>query len=205
MSFVEAAYQTFTTLAFVAPDVTIPRIAEQIAADLDGREINQLTDMDINVWQTPEGTPFVDGTRLLYDRQDLLNVPVVLTSRKQDEPEVKKGKGYKDAQWEAEVRKSLANKKKGSAPTSLSKQDQALVDAQLKKESEIRHKVNVLKYRLERGLRLVHCLVASQVEEVKTHMSSLVELLLRGAFGKAVNLVGSVSFTAFVVSHHIYC
>lgn len=113
---------------------------------------------------------------------------------------MKKGKGYKDAQWEAEVRKSLANKKKATTGPVLSKQDAALVEAQLKKEVEIRAGVNTLKARLDRGLRLVHCLVASRVEEVKLHMSSLVELLLHGGFGKAVDLVGSASFEAFVVS-----
>ncbi|THH23082.1 hypothetical protein EUX98_g8100 [Antrodiella citrinella] len=181
-SFADAAYQAFTTIAFVAPDVTVPRIAEQIGTDLNGPEVNQLTDVDISIWQTPEGTAFVD----------------VLASKKQEEPEMKKGKGYKDAQWEAEVRKSLASKKKTTAPV-LSKQDAALVEAQLKTESDIRARVNTIKARLSRGLRLVHCLVVSQVDEVKLYMSSLVELILRGAFGKAVNVVGSASFETFVV------
>lgn len=128
----------------------------------------------------------------------------VLSTKKQEEPEQKKGKGYKDAQWEAEVRKSLASKKKTTGPATLSKQDAALVAAQLKLESTIRSRVNTLKARLERGLRLVHCLVASQVDEVKLHMSSIVELLLRGGFGKAIALVGSTSFEAFVVWRSTY-
>ncbi|KAH8103551.1 armadillo-type protein [Cristinia sonorae] len=184
-SFADAAYQAFITIAFVAPEATVPRIAEQIGADLDGKELNQLTDTDISIWQTPEGTAFVD----------------VLSTKIQTDTEPKKGKGYKDAQWEAEVRKSLANKKKATAAPTLSKQDAALVEAQLKKESEIRARVNALKARLERGLRLVHCLVASQVDEVKLHMSSLVDLLLLGGFGMAVQLIGSASFKAFVDLH----
>lgn len=48
-----------------------------------------------------------------------LTAMIVLANKKTDEPEQKKGKGYKDAQWEAEVRKSLANKKKASGPVTL--------------------------------------------------------------------------------------
>ncbi|TCD64479.1 translational activator of GCN4 [Steccherinum ochraceum] len=181
-SLAEAAYKAFTTIAFVAPEVTVSRIAEQATADLNAHEINQLSETDINIWRTPEGTAYVD----------------VLAAKKQDVPEVIKGKGYKDAQWEAEVRKSLANKKKATSGPTLSKQDAALVEAQLKKESGIRASVDTLKARLMRGLQLVHCLVAARVEEVKLHMSSLVNLLIEGGFGRAVQLVGSASFDAFV-------
>lgn len=122
----------------------------------------------------------------------------MLSNKKTDEP-VKKGKGYKDAQWEAEVRKSLATKKQASSGT-LSKQDQALVQAQLEKEAVIRKRVEGLKSRLERGLALVRSLVKSNAEELKTHVSSLVSVLLSGAFGNAaVSLVGENSFKTYLV------
>lgn len=62
-SFADAAYRAFTTAAFVAPDVVVPRIAEQVARDLSGQEVEQLTESDLNIWQTPEGTAYVDGRR----------------------------------------------------------------------------------------------------------------------------------------------
>lgn len=123
---------------------------------------------------------------------------VVLAGKKQPELE-KKGKGAKDAQWEAEVRQSLANKKKAAGTPVLSKQDAALVDAQLKKEAIIRERVNAMKARLERGLQLIHSLVSAQVEELKKHLSTVVDLLLIGGFGKAVRLVGSTAFDRYLV------
>lgn len=122
----------------------------------------------------------------------------VLANKKTDEP-VKKGKGYKDAQWEAEVRKSLATKKQASG--TLSKQDQALVQAQLEKEAAIRKRITSLKNRLERGLAFVRSLVKSSAEELKAHVSSLVNVLLSGAFGNAAaSLVGEDSVRTYLVS-----
>ena len=115
------------------------------------------------------------------------------------EPE-KKGKGYKDAQWEAEVRKSLANKKKASGgPATLSKQDLALVQAQLEKEAVIRMRVNEIKAKLERGLHFIQSIIHARTEELNTHISSIVRLLLDGGFGTAVELVGHASFGYYLV------
>lgn len=122
---------------------------------------------------------------------------VVLALKKSEEPQ-KKGKGYKEAQWEAEVRKSLANKKKATAPV-LSKQDAALVQAQLEKESIVRRRVGVLKSRLERSFSLVRSLVATKISEVHSHLSSIVDILLRGAFGPSSALTGTLAFETYLV------
>jgi len=34
---------------------------DQLKADLDPIILNSLTDLDYGIWQTPEGTTFVDG------------------------------------------------------------------------------------------------------------------------------------------------
>ncbi|KAI0077211.1 ARM repeat-containing protein [Panus rudis PR-1116 ss-1] len=180
-SFLEASYRAVTTLAFVAPEIVIPRIVERISADLDPTDVNALTDTDMGIWSTPEGTTFID----------------VLANKKKDEPE-KKGKGAKDAQWEAEVRQALANKKKAAGAPVLSKQDAALVQAQLEKEAGIRKRVNLLKARLERGLNLVHALVDARVDELRVHLSHVIEVMLTGVFGKAVSLVGSRPFEVYL-------
>ncbi|PSR76114.1 hypothetical protein PHLCEN_2v8664 [Hermanssonia centrifuga] len=181
-SFVEGSYRAVTTLAFVAPEIVTPRIVDQVRSDINAKEINSLTDLDLAIWATPEGTAYLD----------------VLANKKVDEPETKKGKGYKDAQWEAEVRKSLANKKKTSGPVTLSKQDLALVQAQLQKEAVIRKRVETIKSRLRRGLHFVHSLVKAQSDELRNHVSSIGSLLLEGAFGKAVTLVGSQAFDEYL-------
>ena len=120
----------------------------------------------------------------------------MLSSKKKEEPQ-KKGKGYKDAQWEAEVRKSLANKK-GATPA-LSKQELALVEAQLEKEKIIRQRVATIKAKLERGLHLVHHVAQAGVEEIRSYLSAMTALLLQGAFGKAVALVGFSAFERYLV------
>ncbi|THG98438.1 hypothetical protein EW026_g3754 [Hermanssonia centrifuga] len=181
-SFVEGSYRAVTTLAFVAPEIVTPRIVDQVRSDINAKEINSLTGLDLAIWATPEGTAYLD----------------VLANKKVDEPETKKGKGYKDAQWEAEVRKSLANKKKTSGPVTLSKQDLALVQAQLQKEAVIRKRVETIKSRLRRGLHFVHSLVKAQSDELRNHVSSIGSLLLEGAFGKAVTLVGSQAFDEYL-------
>ena len=60
----------------------------------------------------------------------------MLASKKPAPAATSKGKGAELDKWDAEVRKSLANKKAG-AGKALSKADQAAVDAQLKKEVRV--------------------------------------------------------------------
>ncbi|OJT01635.1 Translational activator GCN1 [Trametes pubescens] len=179
--FVQAGYRAITTLAFVAPGAVLPKVIDQVRRDLKAENIHSLTDDDLGIWATPEGQTYVD----------------VLASKK-DDAIVKKGKGYKDAQWEAEVRKSLASKK-ASATGILSKQDQALVQAQLEKEAVIRQQVNTTKARIEQGLQLVRSLVEARVEELHGFVSTIAALLREGAFGKAVTLVGHASFETYLV------
>lgn len=195
--FAEAAYRAVTTLALVSPEVIVPRIVEKIAFDLNPEECNALSDDDLGIWSTPEGTTFVDGTYLINATLSSLTIGPVLASKKTEEPQ-KKGKGYKDAQWEAEVRKSLASKKKAAAPV-LSKQDAALVKAQLEKEAIVRRRVGVLKSRIERSFRLTRSLVDTKISEVYSHLSSIVGVLLRGGFGRSSVLTGSAAFETYLV------
>lgn len=59
--FEEASYRAISVLAFVSPEVILPRVVEQLRADINPETINALTDLDLGVWATPEGTTFVDG------------------------------------------------------------------------------------------------------------------------------------------------
>ena len=61
--YAKACYSAITTLAFVAPDVVLPRVMEQLRADLSA-DISSLTDLDLDIWNTPEGQTFVDGAFL---------------------------------------------------------------------------------------------------------------------------------------------
>jgi hypothetical protein len=39
----------------------VPRVVEQLKADIDPASINALTDDDLAIWKTPEGQTYVDG------------------------------------------------------------------------------------------------------------------------------------------------
>ena len=110
----------------------------------------------------------------------------------------KKGKGYADAKWEAEVRQKLNAK---NAQVTLSKKDQALVNEQLRKEAETRKRVSKIKAELEHGLELVHSLSSANVEEFRTYAPQTFSILLLNAFTEAsVALVGDKPFNTFLVS-----
>ena len=109
----------------------------------------------------------------------------------------KKGKGYADAKWEAEVRQKLNAKK---TQVTLSKQDQALINEQLLKEAEIRKHVSSIRAKLEHGLELVHSLSSANVAEFRVHAPQIASILLLNAFNKASEaLVGDKPFNTFLV------
>ncbi|KAJ8518630.1 hypothetical protein ONZ45_g4322 [Pleurotus djamor] len=177
--FSDACYRAITTLTFISPADIVPKLIVQLQSDLDPIPIQNLTDLDFGVWGTPEGTTYID----------------VLATKKDDEP-VKKGKGAKMAQWEADVRKSLANKKPANG--SLSKQDQVAVQAQLEKEQKIRQAVLAIKVNLERGLHIIHSLVDVNPSEFNPYISAVAALLVDGALDKGAVLVGQKAFDAYM-------
>ncbi|OJA10082.1 hypothetical protein AZE42_06300 [Rhizopogon vesiculosus] len=178
--FGDASYRAMSSLAFVCPEVVLPKVIDQLRADIDSSTINALSEAEFGIWDTPEGTTYVD----------------VLSSQKAEEGP-KKGKDADIARWEAELRKSLANKK-GAAPAALSKQAQALVQAQLDKEAIVRQRVATIKLNLQRGLSYVQSLAAIDVPELRMHVSFTVSLLLEGTMGPGSRLVGSQAFEAYL-------
>ena len=109
----------------------------------------------------------------------------------------KKGKGYADAKWEAEVRQKMNAK---NTQVTLSKQDRALVNEQLKKEAGIRKRVSGIKAKLEHGLELIHSLSSANVEEFCAYAPQIASVLVLNAFTEASEaLVGDKAFNTFLV------
>ncbi|KAL0955554.1 hypothetical protein HGRIS_001793 [Hohenbuehelia grisea] len=179
--FAEASFRALTTLAFVSPEAVVPRAIKQLNVDMDAAVLNSLTELDLGVWNTPEGTAFID----------------VLASKKSDNTQVTKGKDAKMAKWEADVRKSLATKKAVSTGT-LSKQDQAAVSAQLEKELAIRQRVVTIKANLERGLHMVGSLVKAGVQEFREAIAEVAGLVVDAALGKGAILAGGLAFETYL-------
>ena len=110
----------------------------------------------------------------------------------------KKGKEAAIAKWENEVRSSL--KQKATVNATLSKQDQALVDAQLKKEAGTRSLVNSIRNSGKRGLGLIQSIVASNVDQFRPLLSGVMELLITGVIKYASPLLGPDTYQAYLVS-----
>ena len=110
----------------------------------------------------------------------------------------RKGKNAAIEKWEAELRKALESKK-GAPAKALSKQDQALVNAQLAKEDAIRSNIDRVKSEMTSGLVMVKSLVAAGVEELSAHIAPIAKLLLDGALKKGSVLVGPYAFETYLV------
>lgn len=78
-----AALSAGTTLTFIEPDTVLPRLLKQVQQDLDTLRLGALTDTDLAIWRTEEGTTYVDGMRSCYWNciQDLNINPLLFSSR----------------------------------------------------------------------------------------------------------------------------
>ncbi|KAG6815998.1 hypothetical protein H0H93_008704 [Arthromyces matolae] len=180
--FAEAGYNAVGTLAFVAPEEVLPRLIDQLRSDMDQDVVNALTESDFGIWETPEGTTYVD----------------VLTSKGETKTTIK-GKDAELAKWDEETKRNIASKK-AAASKSLTKQQQALVDAQLKQEAKVRQHVVDVQARLFRGLRIVRSLVRSGVEEFRNQISLVASLILKAPLGRGSILVGEEAFQTYLVN-----
>ena len=109
-----------------------------------------------------------------------------------------KGRDYEISKWEEEIRKSLATKK--ATAVTLTKQQQALMQAQLEKEAKTRQHVQDICANLTRGLHLVRSIVTAGVDEFHSYMTSVLSLLLNGALSRGSFLVGSIAFETYLAS-----
>lgn len=122
---------------------------------------------------------------------------LVLSSSKEEQRPTK-GKEASIAKWEEEIRKSIAAKKATGA--TLTKQQQAAVNAQLATEAKIRENVAQIQRNLQRGLHLIQTIVVAGSDELKLHVSALIGLLLNGPLRRGSFLVGELAFETYLVS-----
>ncbi|KAL4880474.1 armadillo-type protein [Aspergillus karnatakaensis] len=154
-------------LAFVAPDVMVSQLVNQIKEDLDVSRASKITPTDAAIARTPEGTMFVD---------------VLNTKSKQTFD--KNTKDYDILKWEQEMRAHLAQKQ-GEKPKKLTADEQAKVRAQLAKEAKIREEVLREVKRIERGSGIIQGLAAGPAIEaddwINPALTSLLALSKAGA------------------------
>jgi hypothetical protein len=185
-----AAYNAAAELAFVAPDVMTLRVVNLIEQDLDPKQLDNIGPTEAAIFRTPEGTAFVD----------------VLAKKSHEYVPNKNTKDYDTLKWEEELRTQLA-KKKGQQKK-LTPEENAKVNAQLKKESAIRVQVKHLEARLSRGIGMVRSLATGPPTEAQLWMGPAVTALIHVIVAGAGLITGDAAAQTYMllaekVSHRI--
>ncbi|RYP67071.1 hypothetical protein DL769_005859 [Monosporascus sp. CRB-8-3] len=173
-----AACKAAADLAFVAPEVMTPRIIELVRADLAATGLTEIGPVEAAIFRTPEGTAFID---VLAKKQALPN---------------KNTKDYDTLKWEEELRSQLAQKK--GTQKKLTADEQAKVNAQLKKESEIRRSVQQIEARLMRGIGIIKSLATGPPTEANLWMGPCIGALLEAIEAGACLITGDAAPLAYL-------
>ncbi|EMR65229.1 putative translational activator gcn1 protein [Eutypa lata UCREL1] len=173
-----AACKAAADLAFVAPEIMTPRIIQLIRSDLSTTDLQDIGPVEAAIFRTPEGTAFID---VLAKKQALPN---------------KNTKDYDTLKWEEELRSQLAQKK--GTQKKLTTDEQAKVNAQLKKESEIRRSVQQIEARLVRGIGIIKSLTTGPPTEAALWMGPCISALLEAMEAGACLITGDTAPSAYL-------
>lgn len=174
-----AAYTAAAELVFVAPETMTPRIVELIQQDLATPEIQAVGLLEAAIFRTPEGTAFVD-----------------VLAKKQNIVPSKNVKDYDTLKWEQELREQLAQKK--GTQKKLTADEQTKVNAQLKKEAEIRNNVQRTAAKLLRGFGIVKGLATGPPTDATRWIGAAVKATLDAISAGACLITGETGTLAFV-------
>lgn len=155
------------------------RIESLIKSDLDVAQLQDIGPLEAAIFRTQEGTAFVD----------------VLAKRDNVVPN-KNVKDYDTLKWEEELRAQLAAKK--GTQKKLTGEEQSKVNAQLKKESEIRLRVQHAAARLLRGIGIVRSLATGPPTEASLWMGTAVNSLLSALDAGAGLVTGDAAPKAYI-------
>ncbi|KAJ4303228.1 translational activator of GCN4 [Kalmusia sp. IMI 367209] len=179
-SIIQAAYSSYTDLAFVAPDVALPVIVKQFSQDLDPQQLESVGPTEAAIFRTPEETAYID-----------------VLSKKAPVTIDKNTKDYDTLKWEEELRAQLAQKK-GQTTKKLSADEQAKVKAQLTKEAAIRQEVAIIERKMRRGVGIIRSLATGPPTEAEQWMGPAVNFLIQAIRAGAGLLLGDLPATAFI-------
>lgn len=177
----QAGLNAVRTLAFVSAGTYVPIFLRDATEKLDAAQLSYIGEFEMGVWKTAPDTLFVD-----------------VLSQKKESTINKNSKNYAQEKWDQEVRESIAKKKAAASNGGLSKQDQALFDAQLRKESETRAKINATKATLLQGLRLIDALLQARTSTFDAHLAAVIELVLSQAIGPSSFLVSEAASQLYI-------
>ncbi|KAF5674331.1 translational activator GCN1 [Fusarium heterosporum] len=175
----KAAYNAAADLAFVAPETIIPRLLETLCRDLDASQLQDIGPVEAAIFRTPEGTAFVD-----------------VLAKKSQQGLDKNKKDYDILKWEEEL-KSQLEKKKGQQKK-LTPEENAKVNAQLKKESQIRQSITEIEARLLRGIGIIQSLATGPPTDATQWLGTAVSLLIGIMDAGATLVTGDVAPLAYI-------
>ncbi|OAA72762.1 Armadillo-like helical [Akanthomyces lecanii RCEF 1005] len=176
----QAAYNAAAELAFVAPDVVVPRLLELIGRDLNSDGLRSIGPLEMAISRTPEGTYFVD----------------ILGKKAKSAAPSKKSAAGDIADWEQDARRQIEQRKTQSKK--LSAEEASKVNAQLKKETGVRESVRELQARINRGIGIIEALATGPPTDATLWLGQSVKLLLGAIEEGASFVVGEVVATAFL-------
>ena len=174
-----AAYKAATDLVFVAPETLTARIVELVEQDLNVADVDAIGPLESAIFRTPEGTAFVD-----------------VLAKKQNIVPNKNTKDYHTLKWEEDLRAQLAEKK--GTQKKLTADESAKVNAQLKKEAEIRQKVRQTEARLQRGFGIVKSLATGPPTDASLWIGAAVRSVLGAIDAGACMITGDAGPLAYV-------
>ncbi|KAL2172369.1 hypothetical protein VTG60DRAFT_6208 [Thermothelomyces hinnuleus] len=175
----DAAYSAAAELVFVAPESMTQRIVDLIRNDLDASQLQTVGPLEAAIFRTPEGTAFVD-----------------VLAKKQNVVPNKNVKDYDLLKWEEELRAQLAEKK--GIQKKLTADETAKVNAQLKKEAEIRDQVRQIAARLLRGFGIVNALATGPPSDVRRWIGAAISATLASIKAGATLITAETGPMAFV-------
>lgn len=133
----KAASSALSTFSFVYPEACQNEIAKALKADLSVENLLGIDSDAIAIWRATEGEVVVD----------------VLEASKPKRVEDKNSKDYETRKWEESLKKEISAKK--STLRKLTREEQALVNEQLAKESSIRANINAIIKRFIRAFTII--------------------------------------------------
>ena len=176
----QAAYRSVADLAFVAPEMAIPLIVQQLSSDLDCQQLHDVGPTEAAIFRTPEGTAYID----------------VLASQSQTATLRKNAKDYDSLLWEEELRAELA--KKSGQKRKLTADEQSKVNAQIAKESTIRKGLTATAVKLRRGIGIIRALATGPPTERELWIVQAIHLLTEVIEAGAGLILGDTATSAYL-------
>lgn len=136
-SMLHAAFSSAATLSFINSSLVTPKLVKYFVEKLDVSKFSDIGDETITIWNTPEG-------QVAFD-------PFAVSKKYVESKNTKN----KEKEWEDNLRKEIAAKKGLSQKPKYTKEEQAKVNEQIYKESQIRSTLREFYYSVRKALVLI--------------------------------------------------